>query len=44
MEQSQTPTMGVTINKKVNNNRTTAIERTAALATEGSLNAMEASF
>ena len=30
IEQLQTPTMGVTINKKVNNNRTTAFERTAA--------------
>ena len=30
VEQVQTPTMGVTINKKVNNNRTTALERTAA--------------
>ena len=30
IEQLQTPTMGVTINKKVNNNRTTALERTAA--------------
>ena len=29
IEQLQTPTMGVTINK-VNNNRTTALERTAA--------------
>ena len=27
--------MGVTINKKVSNNRTTALERTAALATGG---------
>ena len=25
IEQSQTPTMGVTINKKVNNDRTTAV-------------------
>ena len=30
IEQLQTPTMGVTIYKKVNNNRTTALERTAA--------------
>ena len=30
--------MGVTINKKINNNRTTALERTAAQAT-GVLNA-----
>ena len=29
IEQLQTPTMGLTINK-VNNNRTTALERTAA--------------
>ena len=29
-EQLQTPTMWVTINKIVNNNRTTALERTAA--------------
>ena len=29
-EQLKTPTMGVTINKKINNNRTTALERTAA--------------
>ena len=35
IEQLQTPTMGVTINKKVNNNRTTTLERTAALATGG---------
>ena len=37
IEQLQTPTMGVTT-KKVNNNRTTALERTAALA-PGGLNA-----
>ena len=30
IEQLQTPIMGVTINKKVNNNITTALERTAA--------------
>ena len=30
IEQLQTPTMGVTIKKKVNNNRTTALERTVA--------------
>ena len=30
IEQLQTPTMGVTINKKVISNRTTALERTAA--------------
>ena len=30
IEQLQTPTMRVKINKKVNNNRTTALERTAA--------------
>ena len=30
IEQLQTPTMGVTTNKKVNNNRTTALERTVA--------------
>ena len=31
IEQLQTPTMGVTINtEKVNNNRTTALERTLA--------------
>ena len=30
IEHLQTPTMGVTINKKVNNNRTTALEETAA--------------
>ena len=30
IEQLQTPTIGVTINKKVNNNRTTDLERTAA--------------
>ena len=35
IEQLQTPTMGVTINKKANNNRTTALERTAAYATGG---------
>ena len=29
IEQLQTPTMGVTINEKVNNNRTTTLERTA---------------
>ena len=34
IEQLQTPTMGVTINK-VNNNRTTALEWTAAQATRG---------
>ena len=30
IEQLQTPTTGVTINKKVNNKRTTALARTAA--------------
>ena len=30
IEQLQIPTVGFTINKKVNNNRTTALERTAA--------------
>ena len=30
VEQLQTPTIGVTINKKVNNNRTTALERTTS--------------
>ena len=30
IDQLQTTTMGVTINKKVNNNSTTALERTAA--------------
>ena len=30
IEQLQIPTVGVTINKKVNNNRTTALERTTA--------------
>ena len=30
IDQLQTPAMGETINKKVNNNRTTALERTAA--------------
>ena len=30
IEQLQILTVGVTINKKVNNNRTTALERTAA--------------
>ena len=34
-EQLQTPTMGVTINKKVNNNRTTALERTGLVLTLG---------
>ena len=38
-EQLQNPTMGVTINKEaINNNRTTALERTAANAI-GGLNA-----
>ena len=35
IEQLQTPTMGVTINKKINNNRNTALERIAAEATGG---------
>ena len=30
IEQSQTPTMEVTINKKIYDNRTNALERTAA--------------
>ena len=30
IEQLQNPTMGVTIEQRINNNRTTALERTAA--------------
>ena len=30
LEQLETPTMGVTINKKVNNNRSATLEQTAA--------------
>ena len=35
IEQLQTPTKGVQNNQKINNNRTTALEQTAALATGG---------
>ena len=35
IEQLQNPTIGVTINIEINNNRTTALERAAAKATRG---------
>ena len=41
MEQTQNPTMGATINKRTDTNRTTALERTVAYATDGSLNAFK---